>query len=488
MRLNLRLLILLVLALAALACGSTSPAAAPTPTASRVVVATLTQPVVAEAIPSVPTLAPTEALPTAEPTATAAPIVVPPTETPAPTAEPARAVIAPETLGQLRLLWTVDFPGDFDSLSCDPSQGACRLSTNMASYAFSADGATLAVGVCLGRQTRDKTQPGREALGCAGESVVLLYDSATGVERQRLAMPALPMALAFHPTGTPLAVGLADSTIALWDLPAGEAGGALAASLTSRGITHLAFSPDGSVLVAGGGFRLELWDWRAGAAAQAIERVYGIGISPDGRSLATLHFLEYPDAIRVYDLSQPVTFPKFALTEQYLAAVYSYHPRTGWLAAIVPGQGGMVNFWDVTTQANVGTLDFRRDWESTGVLYGVNSGGFTPDGYFLLTRSGKLTAPEAQPAATGLNETLWACGFALLDIEANRTFFTAPMLFDTCTGPEYLYLLTSSDASLLSPDGRFIAGANPLGSLGVWGIDPRAPAVAPECVGECAAP
>ena len=62
------------------------------------------------------------------------------------------------------------------------------------------------------------------------------------------------------------------------------------------------------------------------------------------------------------------------------------------------------------------------------------------------------------------------------------------MLFDTCTGPEYLYLLTSSDASLLSPDGRFIAGANPLGSLGVWGIDPRAPAVAPECVGECAAP
>jgi hypothetical protein len=125
-----------------------------------------------------------------------------------------------------------------------------------------------------------------------------------------------------------------------------------------------------------------------------------------------------------------------------------------------------------------------------GVLYDLNSGGFTPDGYFLLTRVGQLTASEAQPAVTGLSAPLWACGFALADIEADRIFFSPPMLYDACTGPEYLYDMAGRgiQPQILSPDGRFIAADDGFGNLRLWGIDSSLPAIPPGCSGECPTP
>jgi len=125
-----------------------------------------------------------------------------------------------------------------------------------------------------------------------------------------------------------------------------------------------------------------------------------------------------------------------------------------------------------------------------GVLYGLNSGGFTPDGYFLLTRYGKLSAPEAQPAATGLSEPLYACGFALADMESDQTFFSPPMLYDECTGPKYMYDMGIREFTqqYLSPDGRFIAADDGFGNLRLWGIDSSLPVIPPQCSGECPTP
>lgn len=136
------------------------------------------------------------------------------------------------------------------------------------------------------------------------------------------------------------------------------------------------------------------------------------------------------------------------------------------------------------------SFSFATKSNSFGVLYSLNSGGFTGDGYFLLTRYGQLSAPEAQPTATGLSEPLWACGFALSDIEADRIFFSPPMLYDECAGPQYMYGMGGRGVQpqILSPDGRFIAADDGFGNLRLWGIDSSLPARPPECSGECQAP
>lgn len=486
--------VLAALVLAAVACGSTSPSAVRTPTASSGAAATETRQPLADPSTSVPTAssgaAPTEALPTAEATSTAPPVVVP-TETPVPTAEPVPAVIAPETLGQLRLRWNVNYPGDFNQGSgCNPKERECTLYTNIASYAFSRDGNTLAVAVCLGTRTEDKSKPDQDDWGCTAESAIVLYDAATGEERGRLAPAVLPLSLAFHAEGTLLAAGLANSDIELWDLSSNVRSGVLSAGLKDSGLSHLAFTPDGNLLISGGSFQLQVWDWRSSALLKTIDRVIGIGLSPDSGSLVTLHLVNEPDAIRVYDLAQPDLFSVIPLAGQWAPTEFSFNPRNGWISSVEAGSNSyLANFWNPETQSVAGTLDFLRDWDSLGVQYTLNSGGFTPDGYFLLERHGKLTAPEAQPEATGLSDTLYACGFALMDIEAGQTFFSPPMLYDECTGPKYMYQLRHpATAQILSPDGRFIAADEGFGSLRLWGIDASLPAVTPECTGNCVAP
>ena len=104
----------------------------------------------------------------------------------------------------------------------------------------------------------------------------------------------------------------------------------------------------------------------------------------------------------------------------------------------------------------------------------------------MLNRVGELLAPEAQPEATGLDEILWECGFALADVEMNQVFYIShPMRYSECIGPEYMHFDFLIEPLILSPDGRFIAGENGSGSLRLWGIDPSLPAVEPACYGDC---
>lgn len=461
--------ILPVLMLATLACGSNRPT-------------------VAQSAPTASGLAPSS-------TIFAPPTEVPPapsTQTLLLTVEPASLVITSATLGQLRLRWNVNFPGDYDlDPSCNSKEQECHLYTNIASYAFSRDGNTLAVAVCLGYRTEDKSKPDTDDWGCTGESAILLYDSATGEERGRLVPAVLPLSLAFHPQGTFLAAGLANSDIELWDLSSSELSGALSGGPKYVGAYPLAFSPDGNLLITGGGFQLQLWDWRSSVLLKTIDRVIGIGISPDSRSLVTLHLANEPDAIRVYDLAQTDRFSEIPLAGQSAPTEFSFNPQNGWLSSVEVGSNSyQANFWNPASNSVVAVFDFKQDWDRFGVLYSLNSGGFTADGYFLLTRYGQLTAPEAQPEATGLSEPLYACGFALADIEADRIFFSPPMLYDECTGPQYMYDMGGRgiQPQILSPDGRFIAADDGFGNLRLWGIDSSLTAMPPECSGECQAP
>ncbi len=423
---------------------------------------------------TVDSVAPTdEVVPTS--TSTAAPATV------APTSAPLFPLIAPETLGQLRLLWNVNFPGDIN--------GDRLLWTNIAAYAFSQDGSTLAASVCFGMRTQDRSQPDQDEWGCTAESAIILYDAATGEERGRLAPAALPLSLAFHPDGAILAAGLANSQIELWDLDSAELADTLSGAPIRVGVAPLEFTSDGNMLISGSrsGFQLQLWDWRSAALLTTIERVYGIGISPDSGSLVTLHLANEPDAIHIYDLPQADSFAEIPLAGQYAPTEFSFNLQNGWMSSVEFGSNSyLANFWDPESAALQASLDFNQDFDEIGVLYDLNSGGFTPGGYFLMERAGSLNAPEAQPEATGLSETLWACGFALADLEAKTTYFTPPMLFDDCAASPYMYDMgLTHQAKILSPDGRFIAADDAFGNLRVWGIDASQPPIAPECSGDC---
>lgn len=448
-------------------------------------------PTAVETVSTGSTSIPTTSLPTGTREATKTPVAS--TQTLLYTVEPDSLLITPATLGQLRLRWNVSFPGDYDrDLSCYSGEQACHFWTNITSYAFSRDGNSLAAAVCLGTRFEDKSKPDQDYGGCTGESTIILFDSATGQERGQLVPAVLPLSLAFHPLGTYLAAGLANSDIELWDLSSRERSGVLTGSPKYFGTSYLAFSPDGNLLVSGGGRQLQVWDWRSSEHLKMIERVYGIGISLDSRRLVTFNSIDDPsvDVIRVYDLPQADTFSVIPLAGQWKPTEFSFNPRNGWLSSVEVGADSyLANFWNLTSVSIAAVFDYKRDYERLGVLYYLAGGGFTPDGYFLLTRYGQLTAPEAQPATTGLSEPLYACGFALADMESDQTFFSLPMLYEECTGPGYMYDMGNRyTQQLLSPDGRFIAADDGFGNLRLWGIDSSLPAIPPECSGNCPAP
>ncbi len=484
------------LMLAALACTLSGPGAVTPPAATLAAAADTAAPLASATAPpataqaaTAPPAAPA-ASPTPRPTDTGIPTAAT-TLPPSPTFPPPIPVIAPENLAQLRLRWSADFPGNFETgLGCNPKGQRCARPTNLTSYAFSPDGATLAAAVCSGVLNFDQTQPDQDNWTCDGQAAIHLYDSATGVERAPLLPAAMPLSLAYQPGGHILAAGLGNSTIELWDTATSERTATLDAAPKFVGINHAAYNSDGSVLVSGGGLQLQVWDGHTGQLLNTLPRSVGLGLSAAGDRLATLNLPQGQGAytIRLYDLPRAENFAELPPDPQGPVPTYfTFNPKNGWLVTVDAANSAWVQFWDLSTRSVVAALDFTQEFETVGVLYG-RFGVFTPDGYYLLIRQGKLKAPEAQPAVTGLADSLYGCGFALLDLEAGRTFFGPPMSFDDCTAAPYDYDMDPGALNVLSPDGRLIADGDTFGHFRVWGIDPAAPAAPPQCSGNCPAP
>jgi hypothetical protein len=443
------------------------------------------------AAPAAPaqTAANTEAAGATQETATAEPAAI---ETPAP-----NLVIAPETLGQLRQFWSSELVGDPDAdPGCEWQLTPCTYISAMTDYAFSPDGNTLAVAVCDGVRVSDRNQEEHDIWGCEGANAIVLFDSETGEETGRLTPAALPLSLAFHPDEAILVAGLANSDIEIWDLANSVLALTLPGPVKFTGAYPVAFALNGERLVSATGpgrvtntpngrtvvgADVSVWDWRSAELVTTIEDVVGVSISPDGRSLATNTVgNEDGDTVRIYDLTQEDTYSEFVPGDQFRPEHIYFDPNNGWIATVEEAIDAIVaNFWDPQSYELFDSFAFDESFDERGFLYDLNSGGFTPDGYFLLTENGPTA--ELQTDANGVE--LEECGFALADIEADQIYYVSdPMTFDEC---DAAYVIYGNKSLILSQDGRYVAGEGGWGVLHVWGIDPSLPPVEPACYGDC---
>lgn len=111
-----------------------------------------------------------------------------------------------------------------------------------------------------------------------------------------------------------------DKSIKVWNLKTGEMIRALDTSGAIR-VHKLAFSPDGKLLAGGGSDGIRIWNFNTGQQIQTIDKFKNI------------RFHEHLDTV-------------FSL-------IFSYDGKT----LLTSGRDGLIQFWDITTGKNVGTLE-----------------------------------------------------------------------------------------------------------------------------------
>jgi WD40 repeat protein len=237
------------------------------------------------------------------------------------------------------------------------------LHTTSAIYAaaFAPDGRTLALG--------------------SWDGSITLWEVGTGREPRvlRLAM-GRALELAFSPDGTVLVAGTHDAVV-LWDLPSGRE------RATLPGSYPLTFSADGRTLATGkpDAVGARLWDWRTGQAQGDLQEApadsgptrvgcsWALAFAPDGKTLVSA---DTDFRLRLWDLQRQrlgAVLPEYA--DQLVALAFS--PDRRMLAT-----GGLertIVLRDASTSRSVATLQ--------GHTAAIHCIAFAPDGRTLASGS-----------------------------------------------------------------------------------------------------
>jgi RNA polymerase sigma factor (sigma-70 family) len=235
--------------------------------------------------------------------------------------------------------------------------------------------ATIPTGL-VGLNALALSPDGRTLAAAGGGSIAALWDVTTGRRRNilRRTAPAdiLPedrsahletaFTLAFSPDGKTLASGSMDRTVKLWDMTKGEEKAGLPETLflekatlqESISVYSVAFSPDGKLLAAAGGF-----------SAPAIDATihHPLPKAPDARRS------QESGAVKVRDLAQGGVRTFFRGGTGWVTSV-AFSPDGKTLAA--GQQEGTIRLWDVATGRERACLRERAD--------SVVAIAFSPDG------------------------------------------------------------------------------------------------------------
>lgn len=206
-----------------------------------------------------------------------------------------------------------------------------------------------------------------------GSGQVELWDTERG-ERSRLLQrhDAAVTSLAFQGAGFLVASGAADGSVKLWDMGSASELPALAEADDQTPIGSLAFSFDGTLLAAGSGSSIRVWDtasWTLqGELETEISDISSVSFNPDGTALV---YGGADPAVWVWDLADS----NQVLLEGHVGTVsaLAFDLRGDVIAS---ADAESVRVWDAATGANLATLSSSSD-------QGVNSVAFKPDGTLL---------------------------------------------------------------------------------------------------------
>jgi RNA polymerase sigma factor (sigma-70 family) len=212
---------------------------------------------------------------------------------------------------------------------------------------------------------------------------VHIWDLGAEKERRHFSLPPSDVAMAVDPAGLTLAVPDKDHVIRLYDLATGAERGQL---LGHRGRVHpLLFSSDGKWLASASfaDHTVRLWDVAAKKQARSFEAgmVFSIAFSPDGSLLAAGGD---DSGVRLCEAATGRVRLHLRDDKTFWARACSIHFSPDGRTLATGSMHGHLHLWEIATGQKRRSLDGDQDW--------VTAFAFSPNGRYLLTGGTDTTA------------------------------------------------------------------------------------------------
>ncbi len=341
---------------------------------------------------------------------------------------------------------------------------------SIARVAFSPDGKTIATATEGHRPTDDS--PGRR---------VQLWDVATGKERRLLEDGLFRLhCVAFSPDGSLVAAGGGNwqqnrmGEVRLWNAQSGKRVGRLVGH--GGPVISVSFSPDGKTVASGGlDGTIRFWDPATSRQKREIQEggwLESVVFSPDGKLFASANL--NGTATKLWDAATYQLLATFAGHEGWLRPA-RFSPDGATLATA--GEDGKVQLWDVAKRERRQTL-VPPDWLADPAEP-VTCVAYSPDGKTVATAHESKTVRLREPATGDVRSLLVGHEDVVSSVAYSpdgKTLATASCdktvrLWDAATGKARVTLKGHTDwvlAAVFSPDGKTAASCGSDKTVRLW--------------------